>query len=63
MPKINIARWRLLKVLFFVNLDILYLKECLPYIPSSNWITIYMVINHILRPFKWYMEFPLIPYE
>jgi hypothetical protein len=31
MSKINIARWKLLKVLFVVNLDTLYLRECLRY--------------------------------
>jgi hypothetical protein len=62
MYNINIARWRLLKVLFLVNLDTLSLKEFLPYIPISNGSTIdYMVGNIISRPFQWYMEFPITP--
>jgi hypothetical protein len=44
-----------------VSLDTLSLKEFLPYIPSSNGSTSYMVGNIILRPFQWYMEFPLTP--
>jgi hypothetical protein len=44
-----------------ISLDTLYLKEFLPYIPSSNGSTSYMVGNIILRPFQWYMAFPLTP--
>jgi hypothetical protein len=36
MSKIKIARWKLLKVLFVVNLDTLSLREILPYINNSN---------------------------
>jgi hypothetical protein len=61
MSKIKIARWRLLKVLFLVNLDTLYLREFLPYITNSNGSTSYMVGNIILIPFQWYMEVPLTP--
>jgi hypothetical protein len=35
-----------------VNLDTLSLKEVLPYLPSSNGRTIYMVRNIILTPFQ-----------
>jgi hypothetical protein len=51
MSKIKIARWRLLKVLFVVNLDTLYLREFLPYITNSNGSTSYMVGNIILDTF------------
>jgi hypothetical protein len=65
MSKINIARWILLKVLFFLfmmnSLDTLYLNSFLPYIPISNGITSYMVGNIILIYFQWYMEFLLTP--
>jgi hypothetical protein len=61
MSKIKIAIWRLLKVLFVVNLDTLYLREFLPYINNSNGSTSYMVGNIILRPFQWYMEVYLTP--
>jgi hypothetical protein len=59
MSKIKIARWRLLKVLFFVSLDTLSLKAFFPYIRSSNGSTSYMVGNFILIPFQRYMAFPL----
>jgi len=61
MSKIKIARWRLLKVLFLISLDTLYLKAFLPYIPISNGITCYMVGNIILRPFQWYIKLSLTP--
>jgi hypothetical protein len=51
MSKIKIARWRLLKVLFLVNLDTLYLKEFLFYIPSSNGSTRYMVGKYYSETF------------
>jgi hypothetical protein len=63
MSKINIATWRLLKVLSLVNLDTLSLMELLPYTTNSNGIKSYMVGNLILGPFQQYMEVPLTPYE
>ena len=63
MSKINIATWRLLKVLSLVNLDTLYLMVFLSYMPNSNGITSYMVGNLIMIPFQSYMEVPLTPYE
>jgi hypothetical protein len=44
-----------------INLDTLYLKEFLPYIPISNGIKSYMVGNIIPIPFQWYMTFHLTP--
>jgi hypothetical protein len=61
MSKIKIARWILLKVLFVVNLDTLYLREFLPYITNSNGRKCYMVGNIILIPFQWHMEVSLTP--
>jgi hypothetical protein len=61
MFKIKIARWILLKVLFLVSLDKLSLKTFLPYIPSSNGSTRYMVENIIQRHFQRCMKFPITP--
>jgi hypothetical protein len=46
---------------FMISLDTLSLNDFLPYIPSSNESTCYMVGNIILRPFQRYMEFPPTP--
>jgi hypothetical protein len=65
MPKINIARWRLLEILFldffYAYLDTLSLKDFLLQRPRSNGIIGYMVENLILIPFKWYIALPLSP--
>jgi hypothetical protein len=52
MSKIKIARWRLLKVIFVVNLDTLLLREFLPYIDHSNGRKSYMVGNIIPIAFQ-----------
>jgi hypothetical protein len=44
-----------------VNLDTIYLKGFLLYIPSSNGSTSFIVANFILRPFQRYMAFSLTP--
>jgi hypothetical protein len=61
MFKIKIATWILLKVLFLVSLDTLYLNSFLHYIHKSNGSTSYMVGNIILINFQWYVEFHLTP--
>jgi hypothetical protein len=61
MSKIKIGRWRLLKVLFLVSLDTLFLNVILLYIPGSNRSTSYIVGNLILIPFQRYMTFSLTP--